>query len=63
MVWPFAATLAVAAFCGLSVLLITTVDMLFHKRGESLRPVRTFDIAIGLLLAGPALLELHTLLF
>ena len=61
MVWPFAAALAVAAFCGLSVLLITMVDMFFHKRGESLRPVRAFDIAIGIALAVPSLVQLSAL--
>ena len=62
MVWPFAAALAIAAFCGLSILLITIFDMLFHKRGESLRPVRAFDIAIGVVLAVPSLIQLSALL-
>ena len=61
MVWPFSATLAVAAFCGLSILLITILDMLFRKRGESLRPVRAFDIAIGIALAVPSLVQLSAL--
>ena len=60
--WLFAAVLAVAAFCGLSVLLITIFDMLFHKRGESLRPVRAFDIAIGIALAVPSLIQLSALI-
>ncbi len=60
--WPFAATLAVAALCGLSILLITILDMLFHKRGESLRPVRAFDIAIGIALAVPSLIQLSGLM-
>lgn len=59
--WLFAAALAVAAFCGLSILLITLVDMLFHKRGESLRPIRAFDIAIGIALAVPSLVQLSAL--
>ena len=61
MVWPFAAALAIAAFCGLSILMITIFDMLFHKRGESLRPVRAFDIAIGVALAVPSLIQLSAL--
>ncbi|MDP8913609.1 MAG: hypothetical protein M3N39_08550 [Pseudomonadota bacterium] len=59
--WLFAAALAVAAFCGLSILLITIIDMLFHKRGESLRPVRAFDVAIGTALAAPSLIQLSAL--
>ena len=59
--WLFAAALAVAAFCGLSILLITIIDMLFHKRSESLRPVRAFDIAIGTMLAVPSLIQLNAL--
>jgi drug/metabolite transporter (DMT)-like permease len=62
VVWPFAAALAVAALCGLSILLITGVDMLFHKRGKSLRPVRAFDIVIGIALAVPSLIQLSALL-
>jgi len=61
VVWPFAAALAIAAFCGLSILMITIFDMLFHKRGESLRPVRAFDIAIGVALAVPSLIQLSAL--
>jgi hypothetical protein len=60
-VWPFAGALALAAFCGLSVLLITILDMVAHKRGESLRPVRAFDIAIGTALAVPSLIQLSAL--
>ena len=59
--WPFAASLAVAAFCGLSILSITILDMIVHKRGESLRPVRAFDIAIGTALAVPSLIQLSAL--
>lgn len=59
--WPFAATLALAAFCGVSILSITILDMLVHKRGASLRPVRAFDIAIGIALAAPSLIQLSAL--
>ena len=59
--WPFAATLAIAAFCGLSILSITILDMLVHKRGASLRPVRAFDIAIGIFLAVPSLIQLSAI--
>ena len=44
------------AFCGLSILWITAVDRLRHgRRGERLIPVRTFDIAIALLMVLPSL--------
>ena len=60
--WIFVAALAVAAFCGLSILLITSADMILRRRGDRLRPVRAFDIALGVLLAGPSLVQLNTLL-
>ena len=61
LLWPFALALALACLCGLSILLITAVDMLRRKRSESLRPVRAFDIALGITLAAPTLAELHGL--
>lgn len=53
--YPYAALLTITAFCGASVLWITAFDM--RERGTSgrMRPVRTFDIAIGLALLLPAL--------
>jgi hypothetical protein len=60
--WPFVAALAVASFCGLSILLITGVDMVLHRRGQSLRPVRAFDIVLGSALAVPSLIHLNWLL-
>ena len=60
---PFLISLALAAACGLSILWITAVDLLFHRRrGESLRPVRAFDIVFALLLAVPSLVQLDALL-
>jgi uncharacterized membrane protein HdeD (DUF308 family) len=51
----YAALLALTAFCGASILWITAFDM--RQRGTSgrMRPVRVFDIAIGLALLMPAL--------
>jgi len=60
--WGFIAALAVAAFCGLSILLITAGDMVLHRRGQSMRPVRAFDVLLGLLLAVPSLIQLEALL-
>jgi hypothetical protein len=60
---PYGAALAVAAFCGLSILWITTADFLFHRRrGGRVMPLRFFDIAIGLLLLIPAASGLQALL-
>lgn len=58
---PFLAALLVAAFCGMSILMITCADMVLHRRGESLRPVRAFDIILGLALAVPSLIQLSAL--
>ena len=60
--WVFIAALAVAAVCGLSILLITAGDMILHRRGQSMRPVRAFDVLLGLLLAAPSLIQLEALL-
>lgn len=54
---PLLALCALAAFCGLSILWITAVDLLRHRRrGVRLRPLRAFDMAIALLLVLPAVL-------
>jgi hypothetical protein len=53
--------LAVTAFCGLSILVMTLIDVRNHRRGQRVRAVRTFDVAFGLLLAVPTLVELRTL--
>lgn len=54
----YAGLLAFAALCGASILWITAFDM--KERGTSgrMRPVRGFDIAIGLCLLGPSLYAL-----
>ena len=60
--WFFVAALAVAAFCGMSILLMTAIDMLLHRRGESVRPIRVFDMVFGIALLVPSLLRLNALL-
>jgi hypothetical protein len=58
--WPgpllllYAALLALTIVCGLSVLIITVQDIRTRGRGGRMRPIRAFDIAIGLALALPA---------
>ena len=54
----FVAALALTAFCGLSILAISIVDLATRKRGTIMRRVRTFDIVWGLLLAGPSIAAL-----
>lgn len=48
----YAALLALTGFCGASVLWITAFDM--RRRGTShlMRPVRGFDLAVGIALLG-----------
>lgn len=62
VLWPFIAALGVAAICGLSILLMTGLDIILRKRGQRVRPVRAFDVIIGLGLSVPALLQLNALL-
>ena len=62
VLWAFLASLWVAAACGVSILLISLADAVLNPRGRSLRPIRAFDIALGLLLAVPSLLQLQAML-
>ena len=60
---PFAASLAASAFCGLSILAITITDLLFHRaRGRRLRPIRVFDIVLGVSMTLPGLMALPGIL-
>ncbi|MDB5713615.1 MAG: hypothetical protein JWO15_1012 [Sphingomonadales bacterium] len=58
---PLGLALAVTAFCGLSILVMTLIDVRNHRRGQRVRAVRTFDVAFGLLLAMPSIVELRSL--
>ena len=51
---PYLALLAITAFCGLSVLWITLTDMRRRGRGGRMRPIRAFDLAVGLALLLPS---------
>lgn len=58
--WLFLAASMVAGLCGLSILLITAFDILFHpRRGVRIRPVRAFDIVLGAALVALSLLQLQ----
>jgi len=60
---PLLALCALAAFCGFSILWITAVDLLRHRRrGVRLRPLRAFDMAVAVLLVLPSLLLVPALL-
>lgn len=59
---PFLIALSFAAFCGLSILVLTIIDYRNNRRGRQVRPIRAFDIAFGLGLAAPSLVELSSLL-
>lgn len=62
LIWPFAAALAVTAFCGLSILLITLRDIYRRRRGTIMQRIRIFDVVLGLLLAVPSAVQLKALL-
>jgi hypothetical protein len=58
--WPLLAAAALAGLCGLSVLVITAGDLLFHRRrGARVRPLRMFDIILGVALIALAMLEMQ----
>jgi hypothetical protein len=56
---PLCVAAAIAGLCGLSILLITALDLIFHRRrGERVRPLRVFDVALGAILIVLCLLVL-----
>ena len=62
LTWPLAAASALAGLCGLSILLITAADLIFHRRrGERVRPLRIFDVVLGLSLVVLCLVQLDDL--
>jgi hypothetical protein len=64
IIWiPFVAALSIAAGCGIAMLLMTLADIKRRSgRGSRLRPIRTFDLLLGLLLSVPSLIELRAIL-
>jgi hypothetical protein len=58
--WPLLAAAVVAGLCGFSILFITVLDLLFHRRrGRRIRPVRAFDLVLGSALVGLAFLQVE----
>jgi len=61
--WPFILLLAIAAGSGMATLTLTVRDIYNRSgRGSRLRPIRTFDLILGLTLAVPSLVELAAIL-
>jgi hypothetical protein len=55
LLYPYAGLLALTAFCGISILWITASDMRTRGTSGRMRPIRGFDLALGLVLLLPAL--------
>lgn len=61
--WPFIVALGIAAMCGVLMLAMTLRDLKHRSgRGSRLKPIRAFDVIVGLLLAVPSLIELQAIL-
>lgn len=58
--WPFVGLSVVAGAAGAWIVLATMFDLTFHRpRGQRVRPVRGFDLALGSGLFVLALLQLR----
>jgi hypothetical protein len=58
LVYPYALLLALTFLCGASILWIIYRDIRARERGVQVRPIRLFDLALGLAIAGPSLYAL-----
>jgi hypothetical protein len=58
LLYPYAALLAVTALCGFSILWITVFDMKSRGTSGRMRPIRGFDVAVGLALLVPSVYAL-----
>ncbi|HEY5720697.1 MAG TPA: hypothetical protein VIT45_00085 [Allosphingosinicella sp.] len=48
MAWPLGVLGAVCGLCGISILAITALDLVFHRRrGGRVFPLRIFDLVLG----------------
>ena len=59
LLYPYAALLALTALCGASILWITMLDMRSRGTSGRMRPIRGFDVAVGLGLLAPSLYALR----
>jgi Mn2+/Fe2+ NRAMP family transporter len=57
--WPFLAAVLIAAFCALSILVLTARDMAVNKRGERVRAIRIFDLVFAIIVVGLTVLQLQ----
>jgi hypothetical protein len=57
----YGALLGLTIACGVSILWITVRDMRARGRGGRLRPIRAFDVAVGMLLILPAAYALRAI--
>ena len=55
LLYPYAVLLAATALCGASILWITVFDMRARGTSGRMRPIRGFDVAVGLALTVPSL--------
>lgn len=60
--WPFVVVLAITAFCGASILLLTLKDIYHRTRGTIMQRIRIFDVVLGLLLLVPSLSQLDSMI-
>ena len=58
LLYPYATVLAATALCGVSILWITAFDMRTRGTSGRMRPIRGFDLAVGLALLVPSLYAL-----
>ncbi|HEY0111616.1 MAG TPA: hypothetical protein VGB59_00535 [Allosphingosinicella sp.] len=57
--WPFALASLAAGLGGLSILLMTAVDLVQHRRGRRIKPLRGFDFSLGGLIVVLSLLQIQ----
>lgn len=61
LLYPYALLVLLAFLCGASILWIIYRDVRARERGVQVRPIRMFDVAIGLAIAGPSAFALWKL--
>jgi hypothetical protein len=60
--WPLGLLAAVAGLCGISIFIITALDLAFHRRrGGRIVPLRIFDLVLGSALVVLGLVQLDDL--
>ena len=59
MIWAYVGLLVLTMACGASILLILLRDVHARQRGDRVRPIRIFDLSMGVLLVLPAAYGLY----